>query len=813
MKTKFNDIMSFMHTSTHDFEQQKLISLYAVRLFLIGIIAMSSLGCQRDESDLKPASYPTNPDIFIDGFSSGLNYAAFGGSDVKAFDVDNSVFYKGTTSMKIEVPDKDSPKGAYAGGVYFTTTGRDLSGFNALTFWAKASKSASIDILGFGNDLGANKYQASISNILINTNWQKFYIPIPNPSVLKSERGMFFYSEGPEDDRGYTIWIDEVKFEDLGTLGDTKFFIMGGKDEVFIAETGATYQVSAQVSANLPTGIDQVVQASSSYFTYASSNPSVATVDENGLIKVMDKGTALITATVNGVTASGSVTVQSSGAPILPATNAPSPIAPADKVISVFSNTYTNVPVDFFNGYWQFSTALVSDVKVNGDDIKRYSQLNFVGIQFTSPTIDASDMNRFHIDIWTPDNITATSEFKINLVDIGADLSFGGTDNSSHELTIPAGQLSKEKWISIDIPLSSFPGLKSRKHLAQIVLSGNLPNVFVDNIYFYNDGVVTIDTPSTAAPTPTQAAANVLSIFTDNYTNVPGTDFNPNWGQATQVSQTNIQNNNTLKYASLNYQGIQLGSSQDVSGMEFLHLDYWTSTSSALNVYLISPGPKETPYALPVPTQSWKSIDIPLTAFANVNLKELIQFKFDGNGTIFIDNIYFYKRPAGNAPDSPAAEPTLPQSDVISLFSEKYANVPVDTWRTDWSAANLESVSIAGNPVKKYSNLDFVGIETVMNQIDISGMTHFALDVWTPNADKFAVKLVDFGDDGAYGGGNDVEHQVDFSTFSKGQWVHLDIPLSSFTGLVTKKHLAQIILVGQPSGTTTAYIDNVYFHK
>ena len=76
-----------------------------------------------------------------------MNYAAFGGSKVTAFDVDEDVKYEGTASMKFEVPDAGDPEGAYAGGVYYTTVGRDLSEYDALTFWAKASKSATLILL------------------------------------------------------------------------------------------------------------------------------------------------------------------------------------------------------------------------------------------------------------------------------------------------------------------------------------------------------------------------------------------------------------------------------------------------------------------------------------------------------------------------------------------------------------------------------------------------------------------------------------------------------------------------------------------
>ena len=157
-------------------------------------------------------------------------------------------------------------------------------------------------------------------------------------------------------------------------------------------------------------------------------------------------------------------------------------------------------------------------------------------------------------------------------------------------------------------------------------------------MYFYS--VPT--TPTVAAPTPTLPAANVISVFSDSYTNV-ASDLNPNWGQATVVTQTPIAGNNTLKYTGLNYQGLQLNSSLNVSGMTFLHIDYYTANSSVLNAYLISTGPVEKAKALSVPTTSgWNSIEIPLTFFSPVNLADIIQFKFDGNGTIFLDNIYFH---------------------------------------------------------------------------------------------------------------------------------------------------------------------------
>jgi len=146
--------------------------------------------------------------------------------------------------------------------------------------------------------------------------------------------------------------------------------------------------------------------------------------------------------------------------------------------------------------------------------------------------------------------------------------------------------------------------------------------------------------------------------------------------------------------------------------------------------------------------------------------------------------------------------------------------VGVDTWGTTWSnnsaGPNLTEVTIGGDPMKKYTSLLFVGIETTgANLIDASAMTHFHLDVWTPDATVLKVKLVDFGAGGVFGGGDDTEHELTFNAGSTpalatGTWLQLDLPLSSFAGLTNRAHVAQLIL---SSSTATVFVDNVYFHK
>ena len=327
---------------------------------------------------------------------------------------------------------------------------------------------------------------------------------------------------------------------------------------------------------------------------------------------------------------------------------APVPTIPAANVISMFSDSYTNVAVDTWRTSW--SQANLEDIEISGNKTKKYSALNFVGIEATTTPINASAMTFFHADIWSSD----LTEFKVKLVDFGVDGAFGGGDDKEHEITILNPE--KEKWVSLDIPLSDFTGLTTRSHIAQLIFVGapsGSTTVFVDNVFFYN-----LNGSITAAPTPNVAAVNV-----------------------------------------------------------------------------------------------------------------------------------------------------------ISMFSEAYTNVAVDTWRTSWSSATLTDLNINGNATKKYSALDFVGIETTTTPINATAMTHFHTDVWSSDFTDFKVKLVDLGANGVFGGGDDVEHEITIPSPAKGSWVSLDIPLSSFTGLTTRAHIGQLIYVGTPSGTNTVYIDNVYFHN
>lgn len=626
---------------------------HSTKLLSLMIILTAVFACENDPNDFEEASYPKNPEVFIDDFSPGLDYASFGGAVPDAFEVDTEVTYNNSrASMRFDVPSVNNPEGAYAGGMFFTAVGRDLSGYDALTFWAKATQAGTLDVVGFGIAPAPyeNKYQTSINGLAISTAWKKYIIPIPDASKLKMERGMFYISEGPENGNGYTFWIDEVKFEKLGTINPQQPQIFNGQNLVETSFVGVTSNVEGLVcSFNMPNGINQVVNLGTpAYFEFTSSNTSVATVSELGVINTVGIGTTIITAKLAGVDALGSLTINSSGTYV----HAPEPMHTEANVISIYTDKYPNVPVNYYNGYWApYQTTQSADFTVNGDNVLNYTNFNFVGIEFSTPTVNASEMSHLHIDLFIPGTLPTGANFQVKLYDFGANGVYDDNagDDSSFNLTFAAPPIVTQNWVSLNIPLANFTGLVSRAHLGQLIFEGTgITNFYADNIYFYDDGTIMPVVPTTAAPTPTYPAANVTSIFSNAYTNLAGTDFTPNWGQTTVATQVSIAGNNTLRYTSFNYQGIALNGSVDVSSRNFLHLDYYSVNATSLRVFLISPGPVETPYVLTVPTTGgWNSIDIPLSSFAPVNLSNLIQLKFDNsgngnnNGEIYLDNIYF----------------------------------------------------------------------------------------------------------------------------------------------------------------------------
>ncbi len=175
----------------------------ALRRSFAALTAVLTLaGCSRDGST-GPGSFPDDPKVFIDGFADGVNWQAFEGSLLTAMSIDNAVKYRGKSSLKVVIPNVGDPNGAYAGGAFVADIGRVLTKYDAITFWAKASVTASLDVAGLGNDnTGTSQFTAERNALALTTSWQKYTIAIPLAAKLTEEKGLFFFAEGPENGQG-----------------------------------------------------------------------------------------------------------------------------------------------------------------------------------------------------------------------------------------------------------------------------------------------------------------------------------------------------------------------------------------------------------------------------------------------------------------------------------------------------------------------------------------------------------------------------------------------------------------------------------
>jgi hypothetical protein len=166
--------------------------------------------------------------------------------------------------------------------------------------------------------------------------------------------------------------------------------------------------------------------------------------------------------------------------------------------------------------------------------------------------------------------------------------------------------------------------------------------------------------PVTAAPIPpARSETKVISIFSNAYSDVAGTNYSPYWNQSTIVSTVNIAGNPTLKFTNFNYQGFELGSVVNALPMTHLHLDVWTANETSLTIAPLSQSKTNQDISLtPITLNSWKSYDISLASVKTkwLSVSDVFQFIMKGAGghTVFIDNIYFYNDRIGEDTEGPS---------------------------------------------------------------------------------------------------------------------------------------------------------------
>jgi len=443
------------------------------------VILMITTGCSdRDPSTLDVARATIDPLVFDDNFGSDVYPQPFAGTYTEAVNIDTDFSQGGGASMRVVVPASGSDLGGYAGGVLTSVGARDLADFNALTFYARSSINSTLNEVGFGNDnTGTSRFSAGRFNIPLTPNWTFVVIPIPNPSRLIAERGLFTFAEGfePQSSQGHILWFDEIRFANLGNITNPRASMPSLTKEYFV---GAAARLAGTTTAFEINGADVIVDHMHGYYDFQSTNSAVAAVVD-GEIRVLGVGDAVITATLAGMDVEGLVTLTGHLGPAGPA---PVPTTAANDVISLFSDAYPNEPVDTWAANWQWSTAEAIDFDIDGDTAKMYATLNFAGVDFLSNTIDISAMTHMHVDVFVPEG----SNFKVKVIAFSGD---NGGIIGQKELSFDADStpaMLVGAWSSLEIPLEDFGFTSDLGHIGQLVWSTtDATLVLVDNVYWH----------------------------------------------------------------------------------------------------------------------------------------------------------------------------------------------------------------------------------------------------------------------------------------------------------------------------------------
>jgi len=396
--------------------------------------------------------------------------------------------------------------------------------------------------------------------------------------------------------------------------------------------------------------------------------------------------------------------------------------APSEKFIQLTPllqnawNSY-NIPLTSYTSQAGFSVASLKELKVVGsggkivclDNIYFYKDAAIVG-DVTAPTSFTA----------TKGAVTDTSvELLLNATDESGTISYTVTYGATTLNTTGASAVQKSYIVTGLSPSTAYSFSVVAKDASNNAAANNPISVSATTI------AAIPTTPPTAAPTPTKDAAKVISIFSNAYTDVVGTQFNPNWGQSTVVTTEQIESNATLKYANLNYQGTQY-TTTNAFAMTHLHVDVWTANETTLQVTPISPGKELLVTLTPLTQGVWNSYDILLSSFTNVDLANLFQFKFVGSGgkTVYLDNIYFYN-------NNVDVDATAPAAFTATKGAVTYNTVELLLNATDNSGAVAYDITYGGTTV---STSSASGVQKSYTVTGLSASTTYSFSVVAKDA-------------------------------------------------------------------------------
>ncbi|MFO1393153.1 MAG: Ig-like domain-containing protein [Steroidobacteraceae bacterium] len=530
---------------------------------------------------------------------------------------------------------------------------------------------------------------------------------------------------------------------------------------IVVAPSSATLQVGAMQSlAVIATFSDGSTRDVSFTSKFASDDSSVATVSATGLVTAVKTGTAKITATNSGKTATSTVTVAPLRVVSISVTPAPLSLAPAGTQQLTVTGT--------FNDGSKGNVTAGSTFDSDNTDVATVSATGLV----TAVADGTATITARH----TASGTTSTSTVTVSASGGGPTPLPGGIWSSNYSQLDPAHWLSTEGGAAGTYIDTSVP--------TQYWWNGVAPSDATPNFYF-GYGI-----NSNAKPWGFGAYVSAPGNMTADVSGYTSLKIAV-WG--------NDELMNTHPTLTVLLQG------PDVGGCKSQLKGTIAVTAAGVQTYTLALGG----FTLETPCGYASAAQALAAGILEIHVQVLgtnVQYVTVAAGTVNdyanglnIGPISFTSMtaPTTAAPTPPARN----ASDVLSVYSDAYAQIAGVNLNPNWGQSTVVTEElVAGNKTQKYATLNYQGIDWASSPIDVSAMTRLHVDLWTANVTTVLVSVISAGK----------ENAVTLSPTAAG-WNSFDIDMAQYTA-ADKTAVIQLKFEGTPAGGTL-YLDNIYFWK
>ena len=300
--------------------------------------------------------------------------------------------------------------------------------------------------------------------------WQSIDIPVPG--ITGDLTGAIQIKFDGGNGSSTRIYVDNLYFWKAATANGKDASLIAlevdGTPVVGFSPIDTTYSIELEGGTTV---VPQITLATTSDTSASAVITQATTVPGDATVTVTSQdGTENLTYTVSFVFGANV------DAPTPPARN------PED-VISIFSDAYDNITGANYNPDWQQSglTSASSTFEPtgpggSGNVVLAYPNFNYQGIEFND-SIDITDMEFFHLDIWTTNGVAPN----VYVISSGTEIP--------HAIANDDG-----KWQSIDIPVQGITiDLVNTIQIKFDGGDGSSSSIYVDNLYFWKNPTMGIN--------------------------------------------------------------------------------------------------------------------------------------------------------------------------------------------------------------------------------------------------------------------------------------------------------------------------------